>query len=236
MTAINQAIDRIAIYYASFETPTMLDEAACLWVLSNDRSAAQKGVTITEAKKLLSDETLQKLVSNYYPARLNLEEIKSITKDYPFQLPREIYDLYQRGNGCLPIGLDDSLKDWSSFNNYTSFSLWGDHSFLTLHEAMSAYNNFAYCRENYEYDIDPRWFPISYFEDSVLAVIGSEEQQDVSTVISFYDSDCIPTVEWPSLTNMLFTWIEIREKRLKDSIEIDAVHQKYGRKAGDIYW
>lgn len=236
MTAINQAIDRIAIYYASCEAPTMLDEAACYWVLSNDLNAGKTGVSIKEAKNTLSDETLQKLVSDFYPARLTIDEIKSITKDYPFQLPIEIYDLYQRGNGCLPIGLDDSLKDWSYFDNYTSFSFWGDHSFLRLQEAMSAYNNFADCRKNYGYDIDPRWFPISYFEDSVLAVIGSEEQQEVSDVISFYDSDCIPTVEWPSITNMLFTWIEIRERRLKDPTEIDAIHQKYGRKPGESYW
>lgn len=218
MTAINQAIDRIAVYYASFEAQTMLDEAACYWVLSNDRNAGKRGVSITEAKNTLSDETLQKIVSDYYPypARLTLDEIKSITKDYPFQLPIEIYDLYQRGNGCLPIGLDDSLKDWSFFGNYTSFSFWGDHSFLTLEDAMRLYKCFVNAY-SCGYDVDLSWFPISCYEDAILAVIGSEEQQEASTVISFYDTDFTPTIEWPSLANMLFAWVEIREGRLDDS-------------------
>ncbi|BAZ15735.1 hypothetical protein NIES4071_76070 [Calothrix sp. NIES-4071] len=43
------------------------------------------------------------------------------------------------GNGCLPIGLDNSLKDWNSLDNYVSFSFFGDHSFLTLQQAMSLY-------------------------------------------------------------------------------------------------
>ncbi|BAZ15736.1 hypothetical protein NIES4071_76080 [Calothrix sp. NIES-4071] len=69
----------------------------------------------------------------------------------------------------------------------------------------------------------------------MLAVIGSEKQEEASTVISFYDTDFTPTIEWPSLANMLFAWVEIREGRLDDLVSY-AIHQKYGRKAGELYW
>ncbi|BAY08544.1 hypothetical protein [Calothrix sp. NIES-2098] len=239
MSAIMQAIDRIAIYYAGFKNViTTLDTKAFYWMLGNGYQLVN-GLSIKDYKKQLSSEELQQVVLDCYSPRLSLEQIKAITKDYPFELPIEIYDLYQRGNGCLPIGLDEPAKDWNCLDNYTDFSFRDVNSFLTLEEAIRLYQNFVDYRENYGKNIDPRWFPIYCFEDWILAVIGSENQQETSPVISFYDSDFIPEIEWPSLTNMLLTWIEIQEKALKDSTnksEIEAIHQKYGREAGKTFW
>lgn len=205
-----QVIDRIALYYASLQAPTtVLDIKVYEWLLCH----GCKDVEVFEARNYrqkLSLETLQEILSGSYAPRLNLEQIEEITQDYPFALPVELCDLYQRGNGCLPIGLDDATKDWTSFDNYVNFPFDGNYSFLPLQEAMRLYQ--AFTKSSNYGDIDPRWFPISYFDDRILAVIGSEHQQETSPVIGFYDSDFTPKTKWSSLTNMLFTWIETQQK------------------------
>lgn len=239
MSAIMQVIDRIAIYYAGFrEVRTTLDMKVLSWMLSNGYKLVN-GLHIKDYKKILSPETLQEVVLDCQAPRLTLEQIKAITNDYPFELPIEICDLYQRGNGCLPIGLDEPAKDWNSLDNYIDFSFGGDDSFLPLEEAMRLYQAFRESRESYGCNIEPRWFPIYCFEDWIIVVVGSENQQETSPIISLYDSDFIPKIEWLSLTNMLLTWIEIRQRGLKESTnksEIEAIHEKYGREAGKTFW
>lgn len=237
MTSIRQVIDRIAVYYAGLKEPTTtLDAKVFDWLVGN----GDKEVEILAARdyrKKISPETLQTIILNSYTPRLNLEQIKAITQDYPFALSVEVCDLYQRGNGCLPIGLNDAAKDWNSFDNYVNFPFDGNYSFLPLQEAMRLYQAFTRS-EDYGNKIDPRWFPISYFDDRILAVIGSEQQQETSSVISFYDSDFTPKVEWSSLTNMLLTWLEVQEKGLNsstDSSEIANLSQKYGREKGKTF-
>ena len=46
---------------------------------------------------------------------------------------------------------------------------------------MRIYQAFNEYREKYRHDINPKWFPISIFEDMLLAVVGSEEQQQQLT-------------------------------------------------------
>lgn len=60
------------------------------------------------------------LASGGCHSRISPNQIREITRHYPFQLSIEFYGLYQRGNGCLPIGLD-SKKDWNSLDNYFIF-------------------------------------------------------------------------------------------------------------------
>ncbi len=229
MSAMIEAIERIAAYYSSFDAPTSLDMKVFYWMLNNGYDAVGKDVR--ELRKSLSPETLQKVVSNYSTPKLTLEQIQEITRDYPFQLPLEIIDLYQKGNGCLPIGLADTSKDWNSFDNYFNFPFITDDSFFSLEKAMSMYKGLV--RQAMHSDkIDPRWFPIDCFEDLILAVIGSEEQQVTSPVISFYDSDFILKIEWPSLTNMLLAWVEIREQSLNEhehEFAIEKIHKKYSK-------
>lgn len=228
MTSIRQVIDRIALYYAGLKEPiTTLDAKVFDWLLCNGNKEVEI-LAARDYRQKISPETLSAIASDSYPPRLNLEQIKAITQNYPFQLSVELCDLYQRGNGCLPIGLNDAAKDWSSFDNYVNFPFDGNYSFLPLQEAMRLYQAFTKSGD-YGDKIDPRWFPISYFDDRILAVIGSEQQQETSPVISFYDSDFTPKVEWSSLTKMLITWIEVQEKSLNsstDSSEIGSLNQK----------
>lgn len=65
----------------------------------------------------LSPDEIKAIMPQRYP-RLSYEQIEEITKDYPFQLPQEVYELYQKGNRYLPIGLDtDTTKDWRLWDN-----------------------------------------------------------------------------------------------------------------------
>ena len=234
---MNKVIDRIAAYYSNWNVITMLDVMAFdYWQISNNYPV-QEIYDYKECRNQLSSQTLRKIESNHDSPRLDLKEINAIVKDYPFQLPTELLDLYQRGNGCLPIGLDDSSKNWNSFDNYIDFSFIGNSSFLPLSQAMDMYQSLA---EDKKYcpSIDLRWFPINCYEERILAIVGSEQQQETGAVISFYDVEYIPEAEWSSLTGMLSAFIEIRERELKhpeDESEIDIVYQKYGRQ-GNLEW
>ncbi len=133
---------------------------------------------------------------SYNPPKLSPAQIDRITSDYPFQLPREFYKLYQRANGIFPIGIGD--KDWQSFDNYfvLDFTLWSE-ALLPVQDAMYMY------REN-----DSRMFPIISFENRERwAVMGSDEQQDISPVYSVSDG-CQPDVIYSSLAEMLSTCLE----------------------------
>lgn len=172
-------------------------------------------------------ELIERHLGNYQP-RLSMEEIKQITKVYLFQLPQELYDLYLIGNGCIPIGISedtdsDSVFNYSYFPSYTA-------SFYTLQDSMKCYMDMMI-------EDNPLVLPICpcYREDVVLAVIGSEEQQETSPVLITY-SDYIAeedpsnmNVLFPSLTNMMLAHAELCEHqgKWKSNTEKDIV-QKYG--------
>lgn len=183
-------------------------------------------------KDLTSDQIKElELSAGGYPPRLSLQQIKETVRDYPFQLPIELYDLYQKGNGCLPIGLGEE-KDWDSLDNYFEFPIGGDESFYPLERAMEQYRVLVADREEFKYNIDPHLFPISEFERRMHVVIGSEKQQETSPVF-LLDTDGGSfelRMEWPSLTNMMLAEAEIRERSLKqtDMKEFEAICRKYG--------
>ena len=146
--------------------------------------------------------------NGFPPPRLSREQIQEITANYPFQLPLEVIQLYQRGNGMLPIGLGD--KDWQSFNNYFLFPLSGEVNLHPLYQAMDEYEfylNTIANRSKKINDIVQYLFPIMSFEEMTWAVIGSEQQQDTSPVFFYYSQDIDserfkPEIVWPSLTEM----------------------------------
>jgi hypothetical protein len=181
------------------------------------------------ATKELSPEEIERIVPiEFIPPRLSLDQIEQITEDFPFYLPLEVYELYQRGNGCLPIGLGE--KDWESFDSYFTFPSI-DEPFYPLRKAIERYRDLDKYRE--KYDIDPRFFPISEFEHYMRVVIGAKEQQESSPVLILY-TDCFDhQMEWPSLTNMMLAWVEVEERGLSryekaDREEIKGIWEKYG--------
>lgn len=229
MSAISEAIDRLAIWAEK------RNAMSCLrgWMICSgydptfgaDPKITTKDLTPDQIKKLES-------AAGGCPPRLSVEQIEEIIKHYPFRLPIEIYELYQRGNGCLPIGLGKD-KDWNSFDNYFIFPNM-DEPFCPLEGAMELYRHLVEYREKYNKNIDPRLFPISIFEERTHAVMGSEEQQETSPVYIFYTDSFKPRMKWPSLTNTILAETEIRERSLQQTVEsgrkeIEAIWCKYGK-------
>ena len=140
------------------------------------------------------------------PPKLSISEIDSALSDYPYKLPMEFYELYQRGNGFLPIGLGD--KDWNCYYNYFVFPSGSDIHWHQLHESMEYYRYFRQGVIDYSYKIEPNIFPLMTFERWVWAIAGNEVQKETSPVFHFHGDDIshdsfMMTVEWSSLTEMI---------------------------------
>jgi hypothetical protein len=120
-----------------------------------------------------------------HPPRLSVDEINVILSDYPYQLPIEFYELYQRGNGFVPIGLGD--KDWNCYYNYTSLPGTSDISWDSLHNAMSYYKELQQIYTSGK--LDSKIFPLMSFERCLWTITGSEIQQPTSLVFRFYTHD-----------------------------------------------
>jgi hypothetical protein len=137
--------------------------------------------------------------------RLSIDEINTILADYPYKLPIEFYDLYQRGNGVMPIGLGD--KDWDCYNNYFQFPFIEMH-WKQLHESMDLYRYILEEINKGWFKVEPTIFPLMEFERRVFAIVGSDIQQPTSPVFSVYaedmehNKDCM-TILWNSLTEMI---------------------------------
>jgi hypothetical protein len=133
--------------------------------------------------------------------RLSIAEINSILSDYPCKLPSEFYELYQRGNGVLPIGVGE--KDWNCYDNYFLFPfLQTEIDWLPLHRSMEVYKTFR------GYKLEPNIFPLMGFERWVWAIAGNETQQPTSPVFRFHSNDISCNrfrvrIVWNSLTEMI---------------------------------
>lgn len=196
------------------------------------------GYNPKRSTKELSAEEISRIVPiDFIPAKLSFEQIQQTTADFPFHLSLEFYQLYQEGNGCLPIELGE--KDWLSFDNYFPFPDL-DRPFYPLREAMEIYQDLERGRQDRDinhrqkYHIYPRLFPISGFERRVSAVCGHEKQQESSPVFTFYsDSFGEPQIECSSLANMMLAWVEVKERGLRsyekaEREEMKAIWEKYG--------
>ncbi len=173
MSLMTEAIDRIAIYAQRKSQRSLYDFTLAAVAPNNGYISFRNIDEFREVGKEYELE-LQKELSNS-PPTLTIEQINEITKDYPFELPVEMYELYQRGNGLLPIGLNHPPEN--DFNIYKYYFVFPNYEIplIGLRESMRIYQAFNECREKYGHDINPKWFPISIFEDMLLAVIGSEK-------------------------------------------------------------
>ncbi len=118
MSSITEAINRIAIYEERKKFINSVYDSA-LWMWSQTKGYKLQGQT---AQELIDLGTEFASESDLYlpssPPTLTVEEIKEITKDYPFELPVEIYELYQRGDGLLPIGLNHPQQNGINIYKY----------------------------------------------------------------------------------------------------------------------
>jgi hypothetical protein len=137
--------------------------------------------------------------------RLTVNEINTILSDYPYKLPLEFYDLYQRGNGVLPIGLGD--KNWNCYYNYFLFP-GTDIGWKPLHKSMETYKHILGGINSGFYKVEPNIVPLMEFERQIWAIVGNEIQQPTSPVFRFYGDDMSHnkfkmTMAWNSLSEMI---------------------------------
>jgi hypothetical protein len=148
-------------------------------------------LTPEEERTGLSSQRIYELNQELYtkgqlhPPRLSVDEINVILSDYPYQLPIEFYELYQRGNGFVPIGLGD--KDWNCYYNYTMLPGTSDLLWSPLHEAMAYYKELHQIYTDGK--LDPKILPLMSFERCLWTITGSEIQQSTSPVFRFYTDD-----------------------------------------------
>lgn len=196
-----------------------------------------KKLPINLKPQQLNSTQLEAILSEYahtYSPKLSSIEIQKIIQDYPFKLPLDLLETYQIGNGCFPIGLKENpQRDWNSFDNYFYFPYGSEMVLLPLEKSIEIYRSLVSTQQQYQTYFDPHWFPIAAYEDSYISVIGSEDIQQTSSLISFYDTDYHLQIEWPSLTNSLLAWLEIKEQNLKhyheeDLLIITNICHKYG--------
>lgn len=174
----------------------------------------------------LSREQLD-LISSYCnpKPRVTLSEIRELTSQCRYSIPQEIYDLYQLGNGCLPIGTSEN-KDWDSIYNYYFFPS-GRYHLVTLSTAV-----------DYVVHCHPQLWPISYHGEhqGLFAVLGAEESEETAPLVWAYkevdDVDDVSSlsVDWPSLSNMMLAYAEYLEALYDRSLKVNVkeIYSKYG--------
>lgn len=148
----------------------------------------------------------QKNDNDQYPPRLSLGQINRITCEYPFYLPLEVQILYQRGNGCLPIGLDTNTN-WDSFDNYFDFTFPNTlrHPLLRWSTTSGDPPNAFYL--DYE-GVEPCWFPICSTGEGQFVVVGSKVQKETSPILFIGDDQSGSVVWWNSLTDIFSKELE----------------------------
>ncbi|NET05374.1 MAG: SMI1/KNR4 family protein [Symploca sp. SIO2B6] len=223
MSLIIDAITRISVIAAQRNFANIPGEhiAMSRWIPNSARFAN------------LEDLTEEQLgaVSNYDvpKPRLTLDEIKKLTASCRFSVPQEFIELYQIGNGCLPIGISEN-KDWDSAYNYFYFPSM-HNGFLPLTDVVGIY-------QQYWIHTAPQILPFARHgpDGLTLCMIGSNESADTAPIVWTYDesinaSTSREKVLWPSLTNMMLAYAEYWESQNESTEPEDRamkIYQKYG--------
>ena len=141
---------------------------------------------------------------------LTYEEIEEkVTDLLAFRLPKEVYELYQWGNGA-----------WIGEEIYARF--FDDYVFLSLESALKIYYNLTGINQEDEpwvivlkSNFNVQWFPI--FEDvngrGYFVVVINEIQKQTTPVlqISFDEIYDDPYIIYPTLTKMMLAEAECYE-------------------------
>lgn len=203
---MNDAIDQIAKLAEQKPRDNFLESYCDQYAFNLLKPEESKNGISPERIRELNQELIVRL---HLPSpRLTVDEIDEILLDYPYKLPVELYELYQRGNGVLPIGLGD--KDWNCYYNYFEFPN-PESSLLCLDGAMGFYkffNNSDIYQPEVEPNIFPKLFPLIQAEFGIWAIAGSETQQSTSPVFRFHEEDLSMkglklNIAWSSLTEMI---------------------------------
>ena len=161
---------------------------------------------LTVALEIIKDYLIQhppkyfsKVVSRLKPG-LSRKQIDVISKDFPYALPEEIYELYQWHNGI------DDFGDKGGWNYFIS-TTGGMFGFLPLEEALKQSQNRFNLKLKYNalrYKYEPNWLLIfdQASDRNAAGVVVVIEKQN--TYIRSYDpEDFYYDIIHSSLTNMI---------------------------------
>lgn len=162
---------------------------------------------------------------SYLQLGLTHEDISSIVKDLPFQLSKEVYELYQWHNGTP----DDCYKEFLP-----------GYMFLSLEQALKVFLLLDEEREDLLEFGDELWqkhlFPIFMLDQKeYLVLLG--DLKETSPVLRFVYAD-VAVPRYPSLTNMMLAIAECYELGAyylhedgyleEDEQKADEINRKYG--------
>jgi hypothetical protein len=201
--SMNEVIDKIAIEAAQNPRNNMLESYSSPYGYNLLKPEEIENGLSSDRIPELNQEIISR--GKLPPPRLTVNEIDTILSDYLYELPLEFYDLYQRGNGVLPIGLGN--KDWNCYYNYFLFP-GTDIVWKALHESMETYKHILKGINDGWYKVEANIFPLMEFERQIWAIVGNEVRQPTSPVFRFYGDDMSHnkfrmTMAWNSLSEMI---------------------------------
>ncbi|NJK65073.1 MAG: hypothetical protein HC921_22285, partial [Synechococcaceae cyanobacterium SM2_3_1] len=164
----------------------------------------ETSVDLQQMRENLDQILLHQLRQGLYSTRnwqngLSREEITSLLKDFPYQLPEEVITLYVWANGSR-------YSWWYTDDLVPSFRM------LPLNEALETYDQRVELNAP-DYEVwDPKWFPLFEFNgDEFLFVTASETQFPSSPVESIFLEEGTPNYRYISLAAMVASVAEAYE-------------------------
>ncbi|MBE9206856.1 SMI1/KNR4 family protein [Nostoc sp. LEGE 06077] len=145
----------------------------------------------------------------------------------PLRLPKEVYELYQWGNG---VWLDEEIYG-RFFENYVFLSL--ETSLATYYEMTTINEEIDECNLIIKQNWNSLWFPILKDLDGrgYYVVLIHEIQKDTTPVIrvDFEEMGDYPYIIYPTLTNMMLAEAECYTSEIysKFAYEEEYIRQKY---------
>lgn len=175
---------------------------------------------LTEAlEKILSwlQQNKRTIASALQPG-LTYTQIQDGIESLPFDLPEEVYELYQWRNGTR----NDKVLSATFFPAFTFNSL---EQSLSNYKELLDFTKMLGKGAEIEPDAvwNPKWFPIFSFEGQghYYAVIGSESRTKTSPILDFSIEDIGAHTKYTSLTNMMLTIVECYETKAYYLGELD---------------
>lgn len=135
-----------------------------------------------------------------FPHGLSLEEVENWLGALPFQVPQEIYEIYQWCNGRVNPMVTGRMLQAIDVYIY-NIDYMAKASVIPLKEAVD-----LWFEKNDEEQITETWyhFPVFSHENGLLVIVGSEQMQESSAVwdVDWLDDELRDPV-FPDITSMM---------------------------------
>jgi hypothetical protein len=152
-------------------------------------------------------------IIKYYQPGLSYKLIDELTSNFPFNLSKEVYELYQWRNGLAQRQFENNwCKDEFLFPEQLKSDV--TCSFCSLQDAMYLYRTMCDAGDNNDEYWNEKWFPIASFEcKRILYVVGDLDPSPVYLWDVDYFSQN-PVRVYKNLTSMLSVIAECCESGL----------------------